>query len=124
MLLLFIIPVFAGCSVSQRVTPAVSAFALYTFRLQPPAVVELSAAGQMVKEIPISVPAGCEVDSLFAPPQGIVLAMELSCSFGQAVVWLNTASGVLTQPVTDSDSHFMAWTPDGTAVYLKVELGQ
>ena len=101
--------------------PAEPAAALYVFRLQPPAVVELAAVNQVVKEIPISVPGGCGVDNLFAPPQGTVLAIELNCSFGQAVVWLNTASGELTQPVTDSDSHFMAWTPDGAAAYLKVD---
>jgi dipeptidyl aminopeptidase/acylaminoacyl peptidase len=47
--------------------------------------------------------------------------MELSCSFGQAVMWLNTATGELRQPVTDSDSHFMAWEPGGQATYLKVD---
>jgi hypothetical protein len=98
-----------------------SAPALYTFRLQPAAVIELSSTGQILKEIPVSPPGGCDVDELFAPRQGTVLAIELSCSFGQAVVWLNTASGVVTQPVTDSDSHFMAWTPDGAAAYLKVD---
>jgi hypothetical protein len=52
--------------------------------------------------------------------RGARLAIELSCAFGQAVVWLNTDTGVLKQPVTDSDSHFLAWAPDGEALYLKV----
>jgi len=66
-------------------------------------------------------PAGCSFDNYFAPLLGSTLAIELNCSFGQAVVWLNTDTGNLKQPVTDSDSHFLAWEADGTAVYLKVD---
>ncbi len=101
--------------------PTPSSAAFYVFRLEPPALIELSADSQSLKEIPVSIPGGCEVDNLFAPLRGATLAIELSCSFGQAVVWLNTDSGELKQPVTDSDSHFMAWTPDGAATYLKVD---
>ncbi|MGZ6316768.1 MAG: TolB family protein [Anaerolineales bacterium] len=119
--LLIIIPVMTGCSISRRMTPSVPAAVPYAFRLQPPAVIEISTTGEVLKAIPVSPPGGCDVDALFAPRQGSVLAIELSCSFGQAMVWLNTASGVLTQPVTNSDSHFMAWTPDGAAAYLKVD---
>ena len=44
----------------------------------------------------------------------------MSCSFGQAVVWLDTNTDEFKQAVTDSNSHFLAWTPDGQALYLKV----
>jgi Tol biopolymer transport system component len=89
--------------------------------VEPPALVELSADNQTIREIPIAVPTGCAVDNLFAQPRGVTMAIEFSCSFGQAVVWLNTDSGELKQPVTESDSHFMAWTPNGAGAYLKVD---
>lgn len=47
--------------------------------------------------------------------------MELGCAFGQTVVWINTDTGEVKQAITDSDSHFLAWTNDGQAVYLKVD---
>src|ERR1051326_3397991 len=40
---------------------------------------------------------------------------------GQTVLFLDSESGSTTQPVTDTDSHFLAWTPDGSAAYLKVD---
>ena len=99
-------------------TPSNTAF--YVYRLEPSALVEISPDGQPLHEIPISIPVGCGLTDLFPSPRGAWLAMELSCSFGQAVVLLNTDTGQLKQAVTDSDSHFLAWTPDGQALYLKV----
>ena len=84
-------------------------------------MVELSADGRVVHELPVTVPEGCVLGTVFAPPIGGTLAIEFSCSFGQAVVWLDTRSGKMSQPVTDSDSYFMAWAPDGQAAYLKVD---
>jgi hypothetical protein len=93
--------------------------ALYVFRLDLPALVELSSNNQPLREIPVSMPTGCGLADLFPSPRGARLAMELSCSFGQAVVWLDVDTGEFKQPITDSDSHFLAWAPDGEAVYLK-----
>ena len=107
----------SACS-SLRLTSSNPEF--YVFRLEPPALVETSADGQPLREIPISLPVGCGLNDFFPSPRGAWLAIELSCSFGQAVVWLNTDTSELKQAVTDSDSHFLAWTPDGEAVYLKV----
>jgi Tol biopolymer transport system component len=98
--------------------PHASAF--YVFRQQPAAMVQLSDDGRTLRELPVAVPEGCSLDSVSAPPVGETLAIEFRCPFGQAVTWLDTASGKMTQPVTDSDSHFMAWAPDGQAGYLKV----
>ena len=47
--------------------------------------------------------------------------MELNCPNGQTVLFLVTEMGSVNQPITNSDSHFLAWTPDGTAAYLKVD---
>ena len=93
----------------------------YIFRLEPPALVELSSNDQPLREIPFSIPAGCTLDDLFPSPRGAHVAIELACSFGQSVVWLDTDTGKFKQFVTDTDSHFLAWTPEGEAVYLKVD---
>jgi len=47
--------------------------------------------------------------------------IELNCPNGQTVLFLDSESGTTTQPVTTSDSHFLAWTSDGKAAYLKVD---
>jgi Tol biopolymer transport system component len=49
------------------------------------------------------------------------MLIELNCPNGQTVLFLNVNSASVTQPITDSDSHFLAWTQDGKAVYLKVD---
>ena len=46
--------------------------------------------------------------------------MEDGRTNGQSVVLLNTDTDGIKQPVTDSDSHFLAWAPDGESLYLKV----
>lgn len=74
-----------------------------------------------MRVIPFFIPTGCALEDLFPPRRGADLAIELSCSFGQAVVWLNADTGELKQPVTDTDSHFLAWSVDGEAIYLKVD---
>jgi Tol biopolymer transport system component len=99
---------------------APSAVAFYVFRLQPPALVQLSPDEQPLREIPMTVPAGCGLGGLSPAPQGAAMAVEWDCAFGQAVVLLNTDTGEFKQAITDSDSHFLAWAPDGRAVYLKV----
>ena len=49
------------------------------------------------------------------------MAVELNCPSGQTVLYLDVKSGSITQPVANSDSHFLAWTPDGKEAYLKVD---
>jgi len=58
------------------------------------------------------------------------MAIELNCPNGQTVLFLDTStpsagqgseSATVTQPITNSDSHFLAWTRDGRAAYLKVD---
>jgi Tol biopolymer transport system component len=107
-------------SCSSTAAPPVRA-ALYVFRFDPPALVELSADDKPVHQIPFSMPAGCGLYDLFPSPRGAYLAMELNCSFGQAVLWVNTDIGEVKQAFTKSDSHFLAWMPDGEAIYLKVD---
>jgi hypothetical protein len=57
----------------------------------------------------------------FAAPIGNYILIELNCPNGQTVLFLNTESDSITQPITDSDAHFLAWTPDGRSAYLRVD---
>jgi Tol biopolymer transport system component len=115
---LFLLVFMTGCYPTTKAPPTT---AFYVFRTEPPALIELSSDNRVVREIPVAIPGGCSLANLFAPPVGATLAIEYSCSFGQAVVYLNTDSGEATQPITDSDSHFLAWMPDGQSAYLKVD---
>lgn len=94
---------------------------LLAYRFDPPAFLEYSAGLQPVQEIPFVVPANCGLNNTFAAPAGNFLAVELNCPNGQAVLFLDVESGSVTQPVADSDSHFLAWTGDGEAAYIKVD---
>ena len=88
---------------------------------EPPAFLELDGARKSVREIPFSIPQGCDLGSVHAAPHGARLAIELSCAFGPAVVLLDVGTGEVTQPIVDSDSHFLAWAPDGEAIYVRID---
>lgn len=94
---------------------------LLVYRFEPPAFIEFSEDMQPSKEIPFSLPRSCGLLDVFTAPLGQHLLIELSCPNGQTVLWLDTVTGSVTQPITDSDAHFLARTPDGTAAYLKVD---
>ena len=94
---------------------------LYIYRFNPPAFVELSKDFQAVREIPYSIPPSCSLFDVFATPIGKILLIELSCPNGQTVLFLDSDSGFLTQPVAGTDSHFLAWANDGKSAYLKVD---
>ncbi|HEX8992998.1 MAG TPA: hypothetical protein VF784_15055, partial [Anaerolineales bacterium] len=121
-LLCLAVTMLAGCSPStNRATPAPPSSTLYVFRLQPPALLELPAGQTSLHETPVAIPDGCSLGNIFPPPAGTTLAIEYNCGFGPAVVWLDLPSGQARQPITDSDSHFMAWSADGSGTYLKVD---
>src|SRR5574341_2144945 len=82
-LLSFLASLLTSCA-STAATPVRAVF--YVFRFEPPALVELSSDYKPVHEIPVSIPAGCGLDDLFPSPRGAYLAIELSCSFGQAEI--------------------------------------
>jgi Tol biopolymer transport system component len=93
----------------------------YVYRFDPPAFVEFSKDFQMVKEIPFSIPLNCGLLNTFPAPIGEYLLIELNCPNGQTVLFLDTNTASTIQPLTDTDSHFLAWTPDGKAAYLKAD---
>src|SRR5688572_7786366 len=103
---------------------------LYVYRFSPAALVEFSEDFQLIKENPFSLPPDCGLFNIFPAPVGKYMAIELNCPNGQTVLYLDTStplaaqgseSGSVTQPVSDADSHFLAWTPDGQAAYLKID---
>ena len=94
---------------------------LYIYRLNPPAFVELSDDFQPGKEIPFTVPINCSLLDVFPAPIGQFLLIELSCPNGQTVLFLDTNTGSVTQPIKDTESHFLAWANDGKSAYLKVD---
>ena len=115
---LFLLFFLFGC-ISTPQPPLQTSF--YVFRLDPLALIELSTDYQPIKEIPFSIPINCGLLNLFQASVGEFIATELNCPNGQTVLFLDTGSAAVTQPIIDSDSHFLAWTPDGKAAYLKVD---
>lgn len=93
----------------------------YAYRFDPPAFIEFSTEFQPIREIPFTIPPHCGLFNTFPAPLGEFIAIELSCPSGQSVLFLDTNAASATQPISDSDSHFLAWTFDGSAVYLKVD---
>lgn len=94
---------------------------LIVYRFDPPAFLEYSEEFQLIKAIPFSPPPNCGLYHTFPAPIGQLLLIELNCPNGQTVLFLDVESASVSQPVTDSDSHFLAWTSDGKAAYLKVD---
>jgi len=93
----------------------------YIYRFNPPALIEFAEDLQATGEIPFSIPPHCGLFNVFPSPRGKFMAIELSCPNGQTVLFLNTDSASVTQPIVDSDSHFLAWAPDGQSIYLKAD---
>ncbi|HET9911832.1 MAG TPA: hypothetical protein VFQ13_08080 [Anaerolineales bacterium] len=91
------------------------------YRFDPPAFVEFSADFRYSSEIPFSVPPNCGLFNVFPAPIGSFLAIELSCPNGQTVLLLDVGTASVTQPVRDSDSHFLAWMENGRFVVLRVD---
>ncbi|MEW6404305.1 MAG: hypothetical protein AB1649_21105, partial [Chloroflexota bacterium] len=76
----------------------------------------------ITQEIPLVFPPDCGLSDIFSAPQGTLLAVELSCSFGQSVLFLDPATGSVTPAFSEADSHFLAWTSDGRSAFLRVNL--
>ena len=115
-----LLPVFLFSCNSQTPLPSLQT-AFYIYRFDPPAFVEFSKDFQTVKEIPFPIPLHCGLLNTFPSPIGEYIGIELNCPNGQTVLFLNVNAASVTQPITDSDSHFLAWTSDGEGAYLKVD---
>jgi len=115
---LLITSLFLSCTPTP--TPPLQT-TLLIYRFDPPAFIEYSADFQPINEIPFSIPPDCGLNNTFPAPMGSFLLIELSCPNGQTVLFLDVETGASTQPVTNSDAHFLAWTSDGKAAYLKVD---
>ena len=115
MVLIFLV----ACVPTTPEVPPKTAF--HIFRFNPPALIQFSEDYQPIKEIPLSFSPSCGLLNTFPSPRGSFTAIELSCPSGQAVLFLDTDTSDLKPAFSESDSHFLAWTPDGKAAYLKVD---
>lgn len=109
----------ASCTPQTPTVPLQTSF--YTYRFDPPAFVEFSKDFQAAGELPFVIPPNCGLFHISPAPLRKFIAIELSCPNGQTVLFLDTITASSTQPVSDSDSHFLAWRSDGKAAYLKVD---
>jgi Tol biopolymer transport system component len=116
--LLFLSLLITSCTPAEKL-PLQTSFYVYAFN--PPVLVEFSEEFQRIKEIPFSIPIHCGLFNLFPAPVGEFIAIELNCPNRQTVLFLEVESASVTQPVTGFDSHFLAWSPDGRAIYLKID---
>lgn len=94
---------------------------LLVYRFEPPAFLEYSEDFQLTKEIPFSIPPNCGLYNTFPAPRGDFILIELNCPNGQTVLFLDVESASVSQPVSEADSHFLAWASDGSSAYLKVD---
>jgi Tol biopolymer transport system component len=101
--------------------PAPLKTSLLTYRFEQAVFAEYSETLQPVAEIVFFVPPDCGLSNTYSPPVGIFLVIELTCPNGPTVLFLNTEDESIFQPVRNADSHFLAWTSDGKAAYLKVD---
>lgn len=115
---LWAIAMLAGCAPLETRNPEP---VLYVFSTMESAFIELDSNLQPLREIPLAMPEGCAFGNAFPAPRGSLLAIELNCSFGQAVVLLNVETGKAEQPIRSGDSHFLAWEPRGNGLYLRID---
>ncbi len=73
-------------------------------------------------EIPLAAPPDCDFWSLTPAPTGPLLALEWQCPAGPLTQVVNLGAKKISSPLDDPslDSRFLAWSPDGSSVYLKV----
>ena len=124
--LLFTFLILLSCTPQTSQPPL--QVSLFVYRFNPPAFIEFSEDFEILGEIPFSIPPSCGLFNVFPAPAGAFLAIELSCPNGQTVLFLDTSAPLsatstqsVTQPVAESDSHSLAWVPDGNATYLKAD---
>jgi Tol biopolymer transport system component len=117
-LLFFGFFLFSCTSTSPQTSPETG---FYIYRFDPPAFVEFSGDFQIAGEIPFSIPLNCGLFNIFPAPLGSFMVIELSCPNGQTVLLLNVTTASMTQPISDSDSHFLSWMENGRSAALRVD---
>jgi WD40 repeat protein len=126
----FLLSSFFFFPLSCSPTPAPSLrTSLFLYRFDISSFIEYSTDYKSLHAIPFSIPPDCGLNNIFPAPVGRYLLIELNCPNGQTVLFLDTSTslsagsetGSTTQPITNTDAHFLAWMFDGNAVYLKVD---
>jgi hypothetical protein len=108
-----------ACATAQSTTvPLSSESTLYVFCFSPTALLEYDSNFAIARELPINPP--CPLTATHAAPSGRYIALELECTNGPLVQVVDTATGEVSMPFTDVDSHFLSWDfEDG--LYLRVD---
>jgi hypothetical protein len=118
---LFLVSFLFLFSCTAQTPPSSHQTAFYIYRFEPSGFIEFSQDFQKGKELPFSLPPYCDLLNTFPAPRGTYMATELNCPNGPTVLFLDVESGAITQPITDSDSHFLTWRFDGNAAFLRVD---
>jgi len=106
--------------------PTSSPAALFFYIRQgaAPALVLLQSpdSRQPFGQAPLTSPPGCSFWSLTPAPLGPLAALEWQCDTGSLTQVVNIDSPKISFLSDDPslDSHFLAWSPDGKSLYLKV----
>jgi len=84
---------------------------------------QVTPAQPTAPEINLPLPSGCVVWNLHPSPSTRWLAIEMECDGGPLVEALHIDSGELRRmsPNLETDSHFLAWHPDGRHIYLRLD---
>ena len=97
-------------------------FFYLTFTPDPTLHLANSIDASTRQQIALNPPSDCSFYALRPAPLGRWIAVEWECSFGPAVELFDTASGKSHFALSDPsiDSRFLAWQPDGGALYIKI----
>ena len=122
-LILMIVLILSACSPAPGPQTA-SQKGFFYLSLSPQPVLQLSEkpGAAIQKQIPLDPPSDCTFFALRPAPLGRWIAVEWECSFGPVVELFDTSSGESRFALSDPtiDSRFLAWKPDGNALYLKI----
>jgi hypothetical protein len=116
-----LITVFLFSACTSPTPPPALATTLNLYHFERSAFIEYSTDLQPVRELPFVIPPQCGLYDTFPAPLGPYLLIELNCPGGQTVLLFDTETGSATQPVTNTDAHFLAWSSDGRSIYLRVD---
>lgn len=115
----------AACSSTATLAPATPRLVYIRADASgTPILVAQADALSTPEVLPFVPPADCSVYRLYPNPVGAWLAVEYVCASGQTVLVYDLASGETVNPAASlqTDSHFLAWSADGLALYFKVDL--
>jgi Tol biopolymer transport system component len=113
-----VILLLTSCTSPTTPIPLSSESNLFVFDLSSSSLIEYSTDFNIQRELPINLP--CPLSATHPAPNQPRLALELACENGSLVQIMDTETGEVRTPITDVDSHFLAWDFEGN-IYLRVD---